>query len=175
MGQPIKRKKDMRFPTMKSLYSVTELIDEAQLALNEPGRTQANSQLISGMIISSSAGIPTTFASLAAGAIAVTAAATTGLAAASALSFGVAATAAAVAAPVVAIGAAGAITVNHIQLQKLLETKKSYLRRLTLLQAQMETQLQKDAHTDLERTKYLRAICRLLQLASSDLAYDLGE
>lgn len=175
MSQPIKRKKDMRFPTIKSLHSMAELIDEAQLAINESERTKANSQLISGMIVSSNAGVTTTFASLATGAIAITAAATTGLAAASALSFGVAATAAAVAAPVVAIGTVGAVTANRIQLQKLLEAKKDYLRRLMLLQVQLETQLQKEAPTNVEREKYLQAILRLLQLASADLSHDLGE
>ncbi len=181
MGTYVTKKKDMRFPSLDSLKPVENVIQEAQLALNDKTRTIKTSaipEVLAGAA-GAAAGGAIGFAALYFGGSVVglsAAGITSGLAAAGAIvGGGMAAGVAVLAAPAVVLGGAAVGAAAHYKNQKLKNAKDKCYENAISAQNGIIKALREETAADKERIDYLNSLNTLLKSAINDLKHDLGK
>ena len=179
MGNYVKKKKDMIFPSGNSLQQIVNVVNDAAAALSDRTRTIKNSaipEVVAGALGAGVGGAASFAALYGLGVTGLSAAGiTSGLATAGALvGGGMVAGTFVLAAPVAALAAGGAGIAAHIKSKKLREEKERlYKEALRKHQAIIEA-LKNEAGASQERLDYLQGLNVLLQKAISDLRKDLG-
>lgn len=167
------------FNSLDSLQPVVNVINEANLALNDPKRTIANSampEVLAGALGAGAGGAASFAALYGLGVTGLSAAGiTSGLAAAGALVGGGMAAGVFVLAAPVAILAAGGVGAAAITKAKHLENeKKRVYNEAIIKQNEIIKALEKERKADKERIKVLTSLNTLLEKAIADLRSDLG-
>lgn len=173
------KKKDMRFQNPKALSQVQNVIDEAEIAIQDENRTISTSSIpeVLAGVVGVGAGGAISFAALYFGGIAGLSAAgiTSGLAVAGGLvGGGMAAGLAVIAAPVALLGAAGVGISAHARNKRLREMKELCYREAIKKQTAILKALKDEINADKERIEYLNSLNVLLRSAINDLKHDLG-
>lgn len=180
MGEYIKSKKDMKFQSQDALKAVQSVLDEADSALNDKGRTIKTSAIPEALAgaLGVGTGGAIGFAALYLGGSVVglsAAGITSGLAAAGAIvGGGMAAGIAVLAAPAVVLGGAGVGVASHLKNKRLREAKELCYKEAVKKQSAIINALRNEVNADKERLEYLNSINTLLQAAIKDLQHDLG-
>lgn len=180
MGEYIKNKKDMRFQSQDALKQVQNVLNEANVALNDRSRTIKTSAIPEALAgaLGAGAGGAVGFAALYLGGSVVglsAAGITSGLAAAGAIvGGGMTAGIAVLAAPAVILGGAGVGIASHVRNKKLREAKELCYKEAVKKQTAIINALKQESNADKERIDYLNSLNTLLQSAIKDLKYDLG-
>lgn len=180
MGEYIKNKKDMKFQSQDALKQVQNVLNEANVALNDRSRTIKTSAIPEALAgaLGAGAGGAVGFAALYLGGSVVglsAAGITSGLAAAGAIvGGGMTAGIAVLAAPAVILGGAGVGIASHVRNKKLREAKELCYKEAVKKQTAIINALKQESNADKERIDYLNSLNTLLQSAIKDLKYDLG-
>lgn len=180
MGEYVKNKKDMNFPSVDALKSVQNVIDEADLALNDESRRIEDSPLseVLAGAVGTGVGAGAGFAALyLGGAVTGLSAAgiTSGLAAAGSLiGGGMVAGIGVLAAPAVILGSAGVGVASHVKNKKLRDAKELVYKNAIAKQNAIIKALKEESYADKERIKYLKSLNTMLKAAIRDLQKDLG-
>lgn len=176
----VKKKKDMNFPSVDSMQSVVNVVNEAAVALNDKSRTIRESaipEVLAGALGAGIGGVGSFAALYGLGSVVGLSAAgiTSGLATAGALvGGGMVAGIFVLAAPVAGLAGAGVGIASHLK-SKQLRQEKERLYQETLKKHEAIIQALKDeADADKERLDYLQGLNILLQQAIKDLQKDLG-
>lgn len=180
MGEYVKNKKDMNFSSVDALKYVQNIIDEADLALDDTSRRIEDSPLseVLAGAVGTGVGAGAGFAALyLGGTVAGVSAAgiTSGLAAAGSLiGGGMVAGIGVLAAPAVILGSAGVGIASHAKNKKLRNAKELVYKNAVAKQDAIIKALRKEVYADQERIEYLEGINTLLRAAIKDLQKDLG-
>ena len=183
MGDYVKKKKDMIFPSGNSLQQVVNVVNEASAALGDKTRTIKNSaipEVVAGALGAGIGGAASFAALYGLGVTGLSAVGiTTGLATAGGVIGGAIGGAMVsgifvLAAPVAGLAAGGVGIAAHVKNKKLREEKERlYKEALRKHQAIIEA-LKNEAGASRERLDYLQGLNVLLQKAIADLRKDLG-
>ncbi len=180
MSKYIKNKKDMKFKSTDELNRALQVIDEANLAVNDKTRNindSSISEAISGALgVGLGSGIG--FAGLYFGGVTGLSAAgiTSGLAAAGSLvGGGMAAGIGVLAAPALILGGLGYKYASNAKFKKLMEAKELTYKQAVAKQTAIIKALREESTADKERLEYLNGLNILLQSIIKDLKYDLGK
>ncbi len=179
MGKYIKKKKDMYFQSVDSLQPIVNVVNEANVALNDKKRTITESaipEVLSGAI---GAGIGTvgSFAALyGLGTVGLSAAGiTSGLATAGAvIGGGMVAGVFVLAAPVAVLAAGGVGISSHLKHKQLKQEKERLYQEALRKHNGIILALKEEVDADKERLEYLQSLNILLGKAVEDLQHDLG-
>ncbi len=180
MGEYVKNKKEMNFPSLDALKTVQSVIDEADLALDDESRRIEDSPLseVLAGAIGTGIGAGAGFAALyLGGSVAGLSAAgiTSGLAAAGSLiGGGMAAGIGVLAAPAVILGMAGVGITSNVRNKKLRDAKELLYKNAVAKQNAIIKALKKEMYADKKRIDYLKSLNTMLEAAIRDLQKDLG-
>lgn len=170
--------KELNFKTMDSLKNVTNVINEANVALNDSSRTIAKSaipEVLTGAL-GAGAGSAISFAALyGLGTVGLSAAGiTSGLAAAGAIvGGGMAAGVGVLALPVAALAATGVGITAAVKRKKLLQEKQRLYNEAIRKQNAIIEELNRTVKYNKKRIDYLTSINIVLQKAIRDLKADI--
>lgn len=172
--------KQVIFKSLDELVPVKNVVEEAQVALHDEGRTISTSSIpeVLGGVTGMGVGAAGSFAALyfmgVTGLSAV--GITSGLAAAGALiGGGMVAGVGVLLAPITILGIAGYGIFAHVKYKNLLQAKESLLKRAVILRDGIIQHLQRESNGNKERMDYLSSLNVLLGAAISDLKSDLGK
>ncbi len=180
MGEYVKNKKDMKFKNQDALKSVESVIEDANKALNDKGRSLKDSPLNETLAgaLGVGAGGAIGFAGLYFGGSVVglsAAGITSGLAAAGGIiGGGMAAGVAVLAAPAVVLGGGAVAVASHLKNKRLREAKELVYKEALQKQTAILKALKEETNADKERIDYLNGLNIMLQAAIKDLQHDLG-
>lgn len=180
MGEYITNKKDMCFQSLDALKPVQNVIEDADLALNDQSRKMNESPIGEALAGAVGAGVGAGigFAGLYLGGSVVglsAAGITSGLAAAGGLiGGGMVAGIAVLAAPAVILGGAGILVASNARNTKLREAKELTYKNAIAKQTAIIKALKQETDADKERIDYLNGLNILLQAAIQELKHDLG-
>lgn len=180
MGEYVKKKKDMVFPSVDSLQQVVNVINEAAAATKDETRTIRESaipEVLTGALGAGIGGVGSFAALYGLGTVGLSAAGiTSGLATAGALvGGGMVAGVFVLAAPAVVLAAGGVGIAAHLK-HKQLKQEKERLYEVALEKHQaIIDSLSKEVDATQERLDYLQSLNILLKQAIADLEKDLGE
>lgn len=180
MGNYVSKKSDMKFQSQEALMRVQEVIDDADMALNDTSRKIDDSPIgeaLAGAVgVGVGAGVGFAGLYLGGSVVGLSAAGiTSGLAAAGSLiGGGMAAGIAVLAAPAVILGGTGMGIASHIKNKRLREAKELIYKNALAKQSAILRALKEESDADKKRIDYLKALNILLQAAIKDLKHDLG-
>ena len=180
MGDYVKKKKDMVFPSVDSLQQVVNVLNEAAEATKDETRTIRESaipEVLTGALGAGIGGVGSFAALYGLGTVGLSAAGiTSGLATAGALvGGGMVAGVFVLAAPAVVLAAGGVGIAAHLK-HKQLKQEKERLYEIALEKHQaIIDSLSKEVDATQERLEYLQSLNILLKQAIADLEKDLGE
>jgi len=168
------------FKSLDSLIPVKNVIEEAQVAIQDEGRTISTSSIpeVLGGVTGMGIGATGSFAALYfMGVTGVSAVGiTSGLAAAGALiGGGMVAGIGVLAAPVAILGIAGYGIFAHVKYKNLVQAKEALLKRAVILRDGIIQQLKRESDGNKGRMDYLSSLNVLLEAAIRDLKSDLGK
>lgn len=179
MGEYVKKKKDMVFPSVDSLQQVVNVVNEAACALNDKKRTIRESaipEVLAGALGAGIGGVGSFAALYGLGVVGLSAAGiTSGLATAGAVvGGGMVAGVFVLAAPIAVLAAGGVGVASHLKSKQLKQEKERlYIEALKKHEAIIRA-LKAESKADKERLDYLQSLNILLQQAVKDLKNDLG-
>lgn len=180
MGNYVSKKSDMKFQSQEALMRVQEVINDADMALNDTSRKIDDSPIgeaLAGAVgVGVGAGVGFAGLYLGGSVVGLSAAGiTSGLAAAGSLiGGGMAAGIAVLAAPAVILGGTGMGIASHIKNKRLREAKELIYKNALAKQSAILRALKEESDADKKRIDYLKALNILLQAAIKDLKHDLG-
>lgn len=180
MGNYVSKKSDMKFQSQEALMRVQEVIDDADMALNDTSRKIDDSPIgeaLAGAVgVGVGAGVGFAGLYLGGSVVGLSAAGiTSGLAAAGSLiGGGMAAGIAVLAAPAVILGGTGMGIASYIKNKRLREAKELIYKNALAKQSAILRALKEESDADKKRIDYLKALNILLQAAIKDLKHDLG-
>lgn len=179
MGEYVKKKKEMVFPSVDSLQQVVNVVNEAACALNDKKRTIRESaipEVLAGALGAGIGGFGSFAALYGLGVVGLSAAGiTSGLATAGAVvGGGMVAGVFVLAAPIAVLAAGGVGVASHLKSKQLKQEKERlYIEALKKHEAIIRA-LKAESNADKERLDYLQSLNILLQQAVKDLKNDLG-
>ncbi len=168
------------FKNLDALVPMTKVIEEAQTAVQDEGRTISTSSIpeVLGGVAGMGAGAAGSFTALyflgvtGFGAAGIT----SGLAAAGAIvGGGMVAGIGVLAAPVAILGIAGYGIFAHVKYKNLIQAKEALLKRAIILRDAIIQQLKRESKSNTERLDYLKSLNILLEAGINDLKADLGK
>lgn len=180
MGEYVKKKKNMRFQSIKSLQNVVNIVNEAAAALNDKRRTIRESaipEVLAGALGAGIGGVASFAALYGLGSVIGISATgiTSGLATAGAIvGGGMVAGIFVLAAPVAALAAGGVGIASHLKSKQLKQEKERLYKEVVSKQNAIIEALKTEQDADKERIDYLSSLNILLTQAIKDLRYDLG-
>lgn len=179
MGEYVRKKKEMVFPSADSLQQVVNVINEAASALNDKKRTIRESaipEVLAGALGAGIGGVGSFAALYGLGMVGLSAAGiTSGLATAGAVvGGGMVAGVFVLAAPIAVLAAGGVGVASHLKNKQLKQEKERlYVEALKKHEAIIHA-LKDEADASQERMDYLQSLNILLQQAVKDLKKDIG-
>ena len=179
MGEYVKKKKDMVFPSVDSLQQVVNVVNEAASALNDKKRTIRESaipEVLAGALGAGIGGVGSFAALYGLGVVGLSAAGiTSGLAAAGAVvGGGMVAGVFVLAAPIAVLAAGGVGVASHLKNKQLRQEKERLYKEALKKHDAIIHALKEETNAGKERLDYLQSLNILLQQAVKDLKKDLG-
>lgn len=173
------KKKDMNFPSIESLQSVVNVVNEAGLALQDKGRVIANSpisEVLTGALGAGIGGVGSFAALYGLGYVGLSAAGiTSGLATAGALvGGGMVAGIFVLAAPIAILAGTGVGVASHLRNKQLKQEKDRLYQEAVRKQNAIIKALREENSSNKERIDYLTSLNVLLTQAIKDLKHDLA-
>jgi hypothetical protein len=179
MGDYVKKKKEMVFPSVDSLQQVVNVVNEAAAAVHDKSRTIKESaipEVLSGALGAGLGGIGSFAALYGLGTVGLSAVGiTTGLATAGGIvGAGMVAGIFVLAAPVAVLAAGGVGIASHLRRKQLKQEKERLYKEALKKHDAIIKALQEETEADKERLDYLQRLNILLHQAVKDLKKDLG-